>query len=202
MIYLHSKNIIHGDLKGANVLIDDSGKACIADFGLGRIRANATSRAVTKGPVVGTLRFMAPEHMKGNSIKASDVYSFGMMMYEVSSLHLYNFLDKSSYIFQLLTGAPPFHFVPDASLFTMIVLQSTRLERPSEALDDETWDLIWNCSMPKPTDRPTFISIEPALHLLVEGWTQLSVDPEATEHKSADSLSIDLNQLTTMEVRA
>jgi serine/threonine protein kinase len=94
MAYLHSKNVIHGDLKGTNVFIDDSGKACIADFGLGRIKANATSRAVTKGPVVGTLRFMAPEHMKGKSIKASDMYSFAMTMYEVSSTRSYQFSEQ------------------------------------------------------------------------------------------------------------
>jgi serine/threonine protein kinase len=93
MAYLHSKNVIHGDLKGTNVFIDDSGKACIADFGLGRIKANATSRTVTKGPV-GTLRFMAPEQMEGNSIKASDMYSFAMTMYEVSSTRSYQFSEQ------------------------------------------------------------------------------------------------------------
>jgi hypothetical protein len=83
----------------------------------------------------------------------------------------------------------------------MIVLQFTRLERPSDGLDNSAWDLIWKCSMPKPDDRPTFIAVEPELRLLAESWKQISADPKATRQSSIDFCSIDLDQLTMVEVR-
>jgi serine/threonine protein kinase len=68
----------------ANVLIDDVGKACIADFGLSKIKFDALSQSVTKGQApMGTIRFMAPEMMKGKVTKEGDVYSFAMLIYQV-----------------------------------------------------------------------------------------------------------------------
>jgi serine/threonine protein kinase len=69
----------------ANVLIDDIGRACIADFGLSKIKYDALSQAnTTKGQSsMGTIRFMSPEMMEGKATKEGDVYSFGMVGYQV-----------------------------------------------------------------------------------------------------------------------
>jgi len=65
------------------VLIDDSGKACIADFGLSKICSAGTS-ATQAGKVSGTLRFLAPEALRGHPLTfETDVYAFGMVIYEV-----------------------------------------------------------------------------------------------------------------------
>jgi len=66
-------------------LIDDAGKACIADFGLSKIKYDATSQSVTTkgGQPMGTTRFMSPEMMEGTITKEGDVYSFGMVIYQV-----------------------------------------------------------------------------------------------------------------------
>ena len=108
MKYIHYKNIVHGDLKGvsyvvgsrcnadvdthqANVLIDDMGKACVADFGLSKIMYDALSQSTTtKGQTpAGTIRFMAPEMMKGKVTKEGDVYSFAMLIYQVRLSRLF-----------------------------------------------------------------------------------------------------------------
>ncbi|KAG9006205.1 hypothetical protein FRB94_000900 [Tulasnella sp. JGI-2019a] len=88
MLYIHGKNVIHGDLKRVNILIDDALKARIADFGLSEIKQHATSSMVTRNSHIassgaGTLRYMSPEALHGVIDKASDVYAFAMTIYEV-----------------------------------------------------------------------------------------------------------------------
>ena len=73
-----------------NVLIDDAGKAVLCDFGLTRIKADATSRTVRLGGVsiIGSRNWMAPELLLGGLLKKPcDIYAFGMTLFEVS-LHL------------------------------------------------------------------------------------------------------------------
>lgn len=75
-----------------NVLIDDSGKAVLCDFGLSRVKADATSRTtIFNQPVIAGSRYwMSPERLTGGAPrKPSDIYAFGMTIYEVG------FLDRS-----------------------------------------------------------------------------------------------------------
>jgi serine/threonine protein kinase len=75
-------------LRQLNVLIDDSEKAVLCDFGLSRMIADVASRAtnVEETPTLGSRNWMAPETFKGGSLKkTSDVYAFGMVIYEVSA---------------------------------------------------------------------------------------------------------------------
>ncbi|KAF9221806.1 kinase-like protein [Gyrodon lividus] len=84
MRFLHEENVVHGDLKGVNVLVDDSGKACITDFGLSKARSMAPAESNVK-VIAGTLRFLAPEALRGQPLTfETDVYAFGMVIYEVS----------------------------------------------------------------------------------------------------------------------
>ncbi|KAF9232654.1 kinase-like domain-containing protein, partial [Melanogaster broomeanus] len=83
MRFLHGANVVHGDLKSVNVLVDDSGKACITDFGLSKARSPAPES--NAGTTSGTLRFLAPEALSGQSLTfETDTYAFGMVIYEVS----------------------------------------------------------------------------------------------------------------------
>ncbi|KAG8733386.1 hypothetical protein FRC11_006654 [Ceratobasidium sp. 423] len=75
--------IAHGDLKGANVLIDQGGRACICDFGLSRFMKDFMSIDTTFG---GTIRWMAPEQLRAESMIVSlpaDIFSWGMLSLEV-----------------------------------------------------------------------------------------------------------------------
>ena len=70
-----------------NILIDDSEKAVLCDSGLSDIIADVASRTtnVKETPTFGSRNWMAPETFKGGSLKkTSDIYAFGMVIYEVS----------------------------------------------------------------------------------------------------------------------
>ncbi|KAG5546897.1 hypothetical protein RHGRI_018905 [Rhododendron griersonianum] len=86
MEYLHSKNIVHFDLKCDNLLVnlkDPSRPICkVGDFGLSKIKRNT----LVSGGVRGTLPWMAPELLNGSSNKVSekvDVFSFGIVLWEI-----------------------------------------------------------------------------------------------------------------------
>ncbi|XVF72165.1 hypothetical protein PTKIN_Ptkin12aG0098500 [Pterospermum kingtungense] len=86
MEYLHSKNIVHFDLKCDNLLVnlrDPQRPICkVGDFGLSRIKRNT----LVSGGVRGTLPWMAPELLNGSSRRVSekvDVFSFGISMWEI-----------------------------------------------------------------------------------------------------------------------
>src|SRR5882762_11916507 len=69
-----------------NVLIDDSDKALLCDFGLTRMKADVTSRTVRPGGgLMGSRNWMAPERLMGGSLKKPcDIYAFGMTLHEVA----------------------------------------------------------------------------------------------------------------------
>ncbi|KAG5350239.1 hypothetical protein C0989_012012, partial [Termitomyces sp. Mn162] len=89
--YLHSNRIIHGDIKGPNILIDDAGRALLSDFGISSVSDSsiaAWSSQSTGASKGGSTRWQAPELFdveNDESVKnttASDVYAFGCVCYE------------------------------------------------------------------------------------------------------------------------
>ncbi|KAJ7260878.1 kinase-like domain-containing protein [Mycena haematopus] len=85
--YLHSRNIVHGDLRGANILIKEDWSACLTDFGLS-IFSDATSTMSTNRG--GSLHWMAPELLDPDRFEinfartpATDVYAFGCVCVEL-----------------------------------------------------------------------------------------------------------------------
>jgi predicted Ser/Thr protein kinase len=90
LTYAHEHGIVHRDIKGANILIDTSGRVIVTDFGVARAIENASM--TTTGSVIGTPYFMSPEACAGKVAgPQSDQYSLGVV------------------VFQMLTGAVPFH---------------------------------------------------------------------------------------------
>src|SRR5262249_41445266 len=96
--YLHSQGIIHADLKSLNVLLDVLFRAKISDFGLSKLKLT-TSASTVVGPSGngGSIRWMAPELFTeevATTTKPSDVYSYGIILWELGARHL-PFLNKA-----------------------------------------------------------------------------------------------------------
>ncbi|KAF1517475.1 Mitogen-activated protein kinase kinase kinase 1, partial [Eudyptula minor] len=85
--YLHENQIIHRDVKGANLLIDSTGhRLRIADFGAAaRLASKGTGAGEFQGQLLGTIAFMAPEVLRGQQYgRSCDVWSVGCVVIEMA----------------------------------------------------------------------------------------------------------------------
>jgi serine/threonine-protein kinase len=90
--FAHRNNVVHRDVKPANILVSDSGVVKVADFGIARAMNTRTEQDLTQaGAVMGTATYFSPEQAQGGQPDPrSDLYSLGIVMYE------------------MVTGRPPF----------------------------------------------------------------------------------------------
>ncbi|MBA0771819.1 hypothetical protein Gotri_007288 [Gossypium trilobum] len=150
MEYLHSKNIVHFDLKCDNLLVnlkDPVRPICkVGDFGLSKIKRNT----LVTGGVRGTLPWMAPELLNGSSSKVSekvDVFSFGIVLWEI------------------LTGEEPYANMHYGAIIGGIV--SNTLRPPVPSYCDPEWKLLMEqCWAPDPVVRPSFTEIARRLRIM------------------------------------
>jgi eukaryotic-like serine/threonine-protein kinase len=83
LAFAHAHDLVHRDVKPQNVLVDTTGSAKVTDFGIAR--SLDVERGVTQtGTVLGTSNYLSPEQASGAPVTpASDIYSLGVVMYEV-----------------------------------------------------------------------------------------------------------------------
>ena len=145
---LHRVDIVHRDIKSANVMIVDGGLVKVLDFGIAILRgAGALPRLTQVDRTVGTPAYMSPEQCLGQAVtSASDIYSLGCLLYE------------------LLTGGVPFHGTADVPLRTHHLRSpapSVRAKRPDvPPLVDA---LVSSMLAKDPQTRPSAESVYEAL---------------------------------------
>ncbi|KAF9790534.1 kinase-like domain-containing protein, partial [Thelephora terrestris] len=171
--YLHDHSIVHADLKGANILVDNTGIACVADFGLATVTDLSAFFSETIDSPGGTYRWMSPElldpegfNSNGRSTRESDCYALGMVIYEV------------------LTGLRPFHDMHDRT-FIGPVTRGKRPEKPREAeslgFSDTIWGLVQSCWSKDIAARPTARELLDHLSIASPTWRPPTVYPATVD---------------------
>jgi beta-lactam-binding protein with PASTA domain len=112
--YAHRHGVIHRDFKPHNVIVDDAGRPKVTDFGIARAGA---SEMTETGSIMGTAQYLSPEQAQGHAVTAaSDLYSIGVMLYEMLAGRLPFDGDSAvSVALKHLSEPPPplSHFRPD-----------------------------------------------------------------------------------------
>ncbi|CAL1355461.1 unnamed protein product [Linum trigynum] len=137
MNYLHRNNIIHRDLKAANLLVDENGVVKVADFGVARVQ----DRSGVMTAETGTYRWMAPEVIEHKPYNhKADVFSFGVMLWE------------------LLTGKVPYDNLTPLQAAVGVVQQGLRPSIPKNT-HPKLVELLDRCWDRDPCLRPEFSEI-------------------------------------------
>ncbi|KAL0067731.1 Rho guanine nucleotide exchange factor [Marasmius tenuissimus] len=167
LAYLHSLNIIHGDLKGVNVLMTPDERACITDFGLSRVADThslyLSSSTMGQG---GTTRWSAPELLQSNPPSSvtmkSDTYAYA--------------------------GNVPFHGLAEPAVMFAVVINKQHPERPSgvRELTDDMWGIMIKCWNHDAQERP---EAEDVRSDVPSEWDGLSV-AEAWKHVEYPSVDV------------
>ncbi|KAK7307454.1 hypothetical protein VNO77_40533 [Canavalia gladiata] len=161
MNYLHQNNIIHRDLKTANLLMDENEVVKVADFGVARVQTQSGVMTAE----TGTYRWMAPEVIEHKPYdQKADVFSFGIALWE------------------LLTGELPYSYLTPLQAAVGVVQKGLRPTIPKNT-HSRLSELLQRCWQQDPTQRPDFAEIIEILQQITK-----EVNDEKTDrHKDKSS---------------
>ncbi|MCR9292277.1 MAG: serine/threonine protein kinase, partial [bacterium] len=134
--YAHRQGVLHRDIKPSNIMIDESGKVRVTDFGLAKFADSGDSLTRT-GAVIGTPSYMSPEQASGHSNfvgPRSDIYGLGTVLYH------------------LLTGRPPFVADSPMRMAMQILEHDPPPPRLLEPRIDRDLEMIVQRAIQKPPD--------------------------------------------------
>jgi len=186
MDHLHSKKILHRDLKSANVLVAEDGRLVVADFGL--VRYCQSDEQANMTAETGSYRWMAPEVIRHEPYGTGcDVYSFGVLCWEMLSYSI------------------PFPQHTPVEVALSVATKGMRPEIPAHS-PSVLVDLIEQCWQQQALRRPSFAKVCSRIDA-IEGATALRELPGAAagligERPTADCSSVETLPVTGFEAAA
>ncbi|WP_051386459.1 serine/threonine-protein kinase [Actinokineospora inagensis] len=151
--YVHSRGIVHRDVKPSNVLFDDDDACYLVDFGIARAMGGA--RLTSTGHCVGTAAYLAPEQIRSEQTgPAGDIYSLGLMLLEcLTGQTAYEGSDIEAAIARLTRDPVIPQWLPAKWADTLTAMtQRDAADRPDAA---ETARLLAGSALLDPVARPT-----------------------------------------------
>ena len=106
--YIHSKGIVHCDIKPQNIILLQNGSIKVADFGIARLDAMLDNSKERSDVALGTVYYVSPEQAQGKAPKAeSDLYSLGVMLYEAMTNRLPFYHENSTEVAKMQISKEP-----------------------------------------------------------------------------------------------
>ncbi len=167
--YAHSQNMIHRDVKPSNILLTGRGQPLLTDFGIAKILEAEEGQTLTStGMGVGTPEYMSPEQWKGQASLRSDIYSLGVILYE------------------LLAGRKPYIADTPADL---LLKQATeplpKLSQFVKGLSPNVENVLFKALERKPEDRyASMAEFSSALEGLLKAASVPTAAPSSTRKES------------------
>jgi len=165
----HDQGVVHRDLKPANLMINRRGEPVVTDFGLALKRDDGSTQLTQHGQMIGTPAYMSPEQIEGDPERIgpkSDVYSLGIVMYE------------------LLTGQRPFQGSTAAIIGKIVMSDPPPMSTFRSGIDRQLENICRRMVNPRPTKR--FARMDQVVEELTR-WLERNPGPVASDSHSAVS---------------
>lgn len=169
--HIHQQSVVHGDLKGANILVSGDGTPMLADFGNASLGESTISFTGTLGNNF-SLRWTAPEMLgeSGSPTRAADVYALGMTILET------------------ITGQVPFSNLRDVNTLIAAVHKRKTPKRPEDEIPSQSicgnilWALLMSCWAYNPELRPSAAQVRDHMKLYKpEMLTPIEAEPDSED---------------------
>ncbi|KXN91154.1 hypothetical protein AN958_02839 [Leucoagaricus sp. SymC.cos] len=192
LVYLHDLGVVHGDIKGENILISSDRRAVLTDFGLSKV-ATATLAGFTQPGDSFSGRWTSPEMLSksADDTKAirptiqGDIWSVGCLIYEILSRRL-----------------PYFQYALVIQVMNAVQRQEIPIQprgtKTEDKIDDEIWRLLLLCWNFSPMDRPTCRAVLNSFRKLDPNYQEATATAEmqiAAERRLKTRIHLDFDRV-------
>ena len=188
LISAHQNGVIHRDIKPGNILVSTTGQVKVADFGIARALGAGVEQGLTQtGAVMGTATYFSPEQAQGASTdQRSDIYSLGVVMYE------------------MLSGVPPFTGENAVAIaYKQVHERAMPLDQRLTSAPPEVAAIVAKCMEKSRDDRYSSAEeVRDELRRFVEGMPVLAVSAKKEAERATQVLpQTDVNATTVISAQ-